>query len=309
MTTSEPAVPARHDPPPLRPVPHEVLAMWPERTFLENIAALPDGDLVISVHSERRLLRCTPRGEHRPLATLPVPTMGLVVDGERVFVVAGEPGGGPGQLFEVGLDGRVQERLTLAGTAFLNGFTPGHAGRAYTVDSVRGQLIAVDLRTFTAEVVLADAALAKCSPEPMVPGANGLKADDTSLWITNTDRATVLRAELRADGTVGAPRVVAEHLRGDDLALDVDGNAYITTHIENTLVRLRPDGERHALAGPEEGMAGSTSCAFGTAPADATSLFVLTTGGVILPYRGVPQPAKLVRLAVGVAGRPVTFLP
>ena len=55
-------------------------------------------------------------------------------------------------------------------------------------------------------------------------------------------------------------------------------------------------------------MAGSTSCAFGTAPEERTSLFVVTTGGAIMPYQGVAQPAKLVRLDVGVAGRPVGFL-
>ena len=232
--------PAQHEAVPSDLAPAEVVATWPVGTFLENIAALPGGDLVLSVHSERQLLRCTSRGEHRPLATLPLPTMGLVVDGERVFVVAGEPGTAPGVLFEVGLDGSVQERLTLPDNVFLNGFTPGHAGRAYAVDSVRGEVIALDLQRFTARVALADERLAKCSELPMVPGANGLKADDTSLWITNTDRATVLRADLGGDGSLGPLRVVAEHLRGDDLALDVDGAAYITTHIENALVRLRP---------------------------------------------------------------------
>ena len=300
--------PAQHEPVPLDLVPAEVVATWPVGTFLENIAALPGGDLVLSVHSERQLLRCTSRGEHRPLATLPLPTMGLVVDGERVFVVAGEPGTAPGVLFEVGLDGSVQERLTLPDNVFLNGFTPGRPGHAYAVDSVRGEVVDVDLGRFTARVALVDEHLAKCSEQPMVPGANGLKADDTSLWITNTDRAIVLRAELGGDGSVGPLSVVAEHLRGDDLALDTEGNAYITTHIENTLVRLAPDGERHVLAGPEQGMAGSTSCAFGTAPEERTSLFVVTTGGAIMPYQGVAQPAKLVRLDVGVAGRPVGFL-
>lgn len=300
--------PAQHDPVPVDLVPAEVVATWPVGTFLENLAALPGGDLVISVHSERQLHLATSGGEHRPLATLPVPTMGLVVDGERVFVVAGEPGRAPGALFEVGLDGRVRERLTFPDNVFLNGFTPGHAGRAYAVDSVRGEVVAIDLDRFTAQVVLADDLLTKCSAEPMVPGANGIKADDTSLWITNTDRAIVLRAPLRADGSVGPLAVVAEHLRGDDLALDTGGNAYIATHIENALVRLAPNGERHVLAGPEQGMAGCTSCAFGTAPDDLTSLFVVTTGGVIQPYEGVSQPAKLVRLDVGVPGRPVTFL-
>ena len=55
-------------------------------------------------------------------------------------------------------------------------------------------------------------------------------------------------------------------------------------------------------------MAGSTACVFGTGD-DAGSLYVTTTGGVIMPFEGVPQEAKLGRLDVGTTGRPVTFRP
>ena len=87
-----------------------------------------------------------------------------------------------------------------------------------------------------------------------------------------------------------------------------DGNLLITNHIHNTVIRLDPStGKRTAIAGPDQGMAGSTACAFGTAPGDRASLFVTTTGGIVMPLDGVVQEAKLVRLETGVTGQPVTF--
>ena len=74
------------------------------------------------------------------------------------------------------------------------------------------------------------------------------------------------------------------------------------------MIRLDPStGKRTAIAGPDQGMAGSTACAFGTAPGDRASLFVTTTGGIVMPLDGVVQEAKLVRLETGVTGQPVTF--
>jgi len=44
------------------------------------------------------------------------------------------------------------------------------------------------------------------------------------------------------------------------------------------------------------------SCAFGRALGDATALYVTTTGGLLAPYQGVVQEAKLLRLDVGEKG-------
>ena len=303
------AEPATHDDVPLRPVAAEVVATWPVGHFLENVAALPGGDLLISVHSERELIRVDRSGRPHTLARLPAPPAGMVVVDGGVFVVAGEPGTGPHRVLDVRFDGRVEEHMTVPDTAFLNGFTPGPAGRAYAVDSIVGTVIEIDLAHATSRVVVRDELLTKCSAEPMIPGANGIKVGDGVLWITNTDRALVLRVDVGPEGPTGGVTVVAEHLRGDDLALDDAGNLYITTHIHNTLVRLGPDGHRVALAGPDQGMAGCTACAFGSGPDDTTMLYVTTTGGVVMPLDGVAQPAKLVRLDVGRPGRPVTFQP
>lgn len=302
-----PGQPGGHDEVALEPVAHRLVTSWPRGTFVENLAPLPDGDVVVSVHSSHELVRVHPDGSRSSLACLPVPPAGIVVtDDRQLYVAGGEPGVGPHGIFEVGPDGRVRRLLEVPGSQFLNGFAPAHEGFGYCVDSLLGTVFEIDLVGGAARPVLEHELLGKISGEPMLPGVNGIAVGEDALWLTNTDRALVLRAGLGADGPDGSVEVVAEHLRGDDIALDAAGSLYITTHIHNTLVRLDPDGGRRALAGPEQGMHGSTACAFGVGAEDH-ALFVTTTGGVVMPVDDTPREAKLVRLEVGRPSRPLVF--
>lgn len=300
--------PAPHRDDPLDPVAHQIVTTWPPGTFVENLAPLPDGDFVVSLHSRRELARVGRDGSRSTLAHLPVSPVGIVVDGDRLVVGGGEIGTIPQTVFTVGLDGHVQPLVEVPDSLFLNGFTPARAGFVYCVDSLLGVVFEIDLAAASARVVLHHDLLGKISADPMMPGVNGIALGDDALWLTNTDRAVVLRAGLGADGLDGSIDVAAEHLRGDDIALDEHGSVYVTTHIHNTLVRLDPDGRRVALAGPEQGMHGATACAFGVG-ADDTALYVTTTGGIVMPIDDVPREAKLVRLDVAVRGRPLTARP
>ena len=301
--------PAAHHEVGLDAVRHAVLATWPVGTFLENIAILPDGDFVISVHNRKELHRATTAGEHQLWVSMPLPPAGMITTDSGVFVVAGEPGEGPHHLYHVTLTGEVEDRGAIPNSLFLNGFTPGPPGIGYAVDSINGTVIAIELQGGASEVVLADERLTKVSDEPMMPGANGIKAGADGLFITNTDRALVLKAPLDRFGSPsGLLETIAEHLRGDDLAVADDGDLFITNHVHNTLIRLSPGGERVAVAGPQQGMAGCTACVFGTGTSDRESLFVTTTGGIVMPLDGVVQEAKLVRLELEVTGRPLNFL-
>ena len=260
--------PAPHHDDPLEPVAHQIVATWPPGTFVENLAPLPDGDFVVSLHSRRELARVGRDGSRSTLAHLPVSPVGIVVDGDRLVVGGGEIGTTPQTVFTIGLDGHVQPLVEVPDSLFLNGFTPARAGFVYCVDSLLGVVFEIDLAAASARVVLHDDLLGKISADPMMPGVNGIAL-------------------------------------GDDIALDEDGSVYVTTHIHNTLVRLDPDGQRVALAGPEQGMHGATACAFGVGT-DATALFLTTTGGVVMPVDDVPREAKLVRLDVARRGRPLT---
>lgn len=301
------AEPAAHRDTTLAPVPHQVVATWPVGTFIENIAVLADGCFALSVHNQRKLLSVDRQGRWKEWAELPVSPAGLVAFADGVLAVGGEIGQTPHRVFLLRANGDVEEKLAIPGTLFLNGFTPVSKGRAYTVDSLLGQIIAIDVERWSFEILFADTRLGKISDDPMLPGVNGIKCGDGCLYLTNTDRAEVLRAALSPGGEVTGLDVVAENLRGDDLALDQAGRLYVTNHIHNTLTRIDPDGSnRVAIAGPAQGMPGSTACAFH--PDDPGALYVTTTGGIILPFEGVPQQAKLVRLEVAANGRPLAAL-
>ena len=55
----------------------------------------------------------------------------------------------------------------------------------------------------------------------------------------------------------------------------------------------------------EQGAVGTTACAFGRAPGDENTLYVTTDGGLVAPYEGAVQEAKLLRLEVGEVGWPL----
>lgn len=111
----------------------------------------------------------------------------------------------------------------------------------------------------------------------------------------------LLRTAVNADGSAGPLETLAERLRADDMAYDAKGGLYLATHIGHSIDRLDRDGARATLGGSEQGLAGSTACAF----APDGGLYVTTTGGILTPPDGVLQPAKLVRLDVGAVGHPL----
>ncbi|WP_028924236.1 SMP-30/gluconolactonase/LRE family protein [Pseudonocardia acaciae] len=295
---SEPELPqelGRHDPPPLEPVPSTVVTTWPVGTFVENLAALSTGELLVSVLTAGELQVVSPEGARRVLAATPAPPAGVVVRGEDYFVLAGVPETGPYQVVRVGPDGRAAEWVAVPDAKFLNGFAVVGGGTAYAVDSVLGRIVEIDLDQPGFRVVLEHELLAKRTEMPGMPAVNGIAVREDELVLTNTESARVLRAPLGAHGPTGVVEVIAENLRGDDLAVAGNGDLYITTHIHNTVIRLGANGERVAVAGRDQGMAGSTACAFGT----DGGLYVTTTGGVVMPLDGLTQPAKLVRLDLG----------
>ena len=83
--------------------------------------------------------------------------------------------------------------------------------------------------------------------------------------------------------------IAATRLLADDFAFGMSGSLYVTTHPEHTLVRLEPSGARTTLAGPEQGMVGSTACAFGRAPGDEKAIYVTTDGGFLIPHEAASK--------------------
>lgn len=291
-----------HDPAPSVRVPATIVANWPIGTFVENLLALDDASILVSVHSEGRVDRVQPGGERRPWSSFDAGTTGLSRIGDHVFVSVGNPGLGSWAIHRVADDGRAEKIVDVPEALFLNGSTPFRSQSLLVVDSILGRVFEIGTQTRTCRTWLDDDLLRKITPEPMMPGVNGVKTFGRHVYFSSTERALLLRTAVDADGRPGPLEIVAERFVGDDFAFDVDGNLYVTTHVYNQVQKLGVDGTRTVVAGPEEGMNGSTAIAFGRSAADERSVYVTTTGGILAPIDGRVREAKLVRLDVGVRG-------
>jgi truncated hemoglobin YjbI/sugar lactone lactonase YvrE len=283
-----------------------IVAVWPVGTFVENLVALHDGRLVISVHSRRELQQIDRAHRRTTLTTLEAAPTGVAVVGDSLFVNAGQAGQPGWRIERFDLDGTVTGGFAVPSARFLNGLTPFRDDRLLAVDSILGQVLEIDAQRESSSVWLSHELLTKVTNDPMVPGVNGIKVFRGHVYLTSTERALVLRVPIDAAGSAGAVEVLAERFIADDLALDVEGNLYLTTHVGNTLERLSPGGERARLAGPEDGLHGSTAVAFGRTAADLRTVYVTTTGGMVAPVDGRVREATLVSVEVGAEGAALT---
>ena len=168
-------------------------------------------------------------------------------------------------------------------------------------------------------------------------GANGIAYYHGNLYVTNTEKGTVVRIPVWPDGTAGEPEewVTLQEVwesplvpwfpipaMGDGLALDVHGNVYVAVLTRSAVVRINLlDKSQETVAafllspvGPllPAKLDFPASLAFGTGKGERTSLFVtnLGMGAILVPIspRDGPLPwdgPSLVKIDAGVPGRPL----
>jgi len=291
--------PPAHDVPPLRPVPAEVVAEWPPGAFLENLApsAAHPGSWLVTVPSHSRVDRVDPDGETRTVAELPDAVTGIATTGLGTFVLTGVMGAAGWRLARVDDEGGGSAATVcdLPDLRLGNGLA-WDGRRLLAVDSGLGHLVAIDPIAGTSAVWLAHELLGTLARDTPLPGANGIAVHDGWVYVSNSERALLLRSPLASDDPAGELEVVAEHLGADDFAIDPSGRIYLATNVRHTVLRLDPDGHREDIAGLEQGVAGATSAALD--PRDPTALYVTSTGGMLNPPAGGVQPGRLVRLTL-----------
>lgn len=161
-----------------------------------------------------------------------------------------------------------------------NGITFDEAGILYAADSGFGKVWRIDVGTGEVESWLESDLLAPQGPQG-IPGANGLKFFGPDLFVVNSSSGDFVRVPVNEDGSASEPEVVTSGVTGDDFAFDPDGNAFITTHPFNTVLKVAPDGSKTVVGNAENGIIGPTAAAFGVA-GDETGLYVVTDGGLFL---------------------------
>ena len=237
------------------------------RAFLENLAIDAEGAVFVTVYSHNRVDRYDPATRATtPLAEVPAPPMGLAFDASGVlWITAGTLRKGPGYVYRVERDGAVRQWCELPDAVFMNGCTVHPNGGTLLVCE---STPAVSLRSILANRAAGTSGFENRlqSVVPEYPGANGIKIRDGWAWISVSGRRMMVRVPIQPDGSAGSLEIAATRLLANDFAFGISGSVYITTHPEHTLVRLEPSGARTTLAGPEQGMVGSTACAFGPHP-------------------------------------------
>jgi sugar lactone lactonase YvrE len=297
-----------HDGGAWQPVPASTVASWPAGHFAENLAVSAAGDVFVSLHSHHRIERYSPAtGRVATFAEMPAPVAGLAFDAEgRLWATGGAVGQPPGYVWRVAPDGSFALWVEIPDARFMNGCTP--CGRSLLVcESITGRILCVDMQRPAWRTWLADERLRPTTPT--MPGANGIKLRRGHAYISMTDSNLIFRAPVDANDNPGPLSVFADTMRADDFAFAESGALYIATHPAQTVMRLDVDGARTTIAGPAEGVVGSTACAFGRTAQDANALYVTTGGGLYFPYQGKLEDAKLVRLVPGETGAPILAPP
>jgi sugar lactone lactonase YvrE len=163
-----------------------------------------------------------------------------------------------------------------------NGIFMDRDGTTYVGDSLLGVVWRINPAS---EVILwAAHPLLEGDPDAGVPiafGANGVLVHEDSLFVANTDRASIVRIPIEQDGSAGDPSVFVSHpelLGADDMAFDVRGNLYVTTNgLGSSLVRVTPRTVE-TIATMEDGIDFPAQVKFGRGQRDARTLYVANVG-------------------------------
>lgn len=307
-----------HNEGPHAPLPLSTLHAFPENYFIENIAVTRAGSLLLTVHNRNELIYLDPHAtplQPTVLHKFAEGVCGIVEVEEDIFYVSSGTIGTPGSwgIFRVdvsGYDGKgdapgVEKLVGVPDALFLNGSTllSKDAGLILAADSLVKTIFCVDVKKGEVKAWLNDPVLGKVTAEPMIPGINGLAIYKEHLYVSNTDAQKLLRVAIdpTSHEATGAIETVQEHLNVDDFVFDDAGNAYLTTHIFQSVVRLGADGKRERIAGGAEDpvVAGTTACAWGRTDKDRGVLYVTTTGGMSYPVNGKIGPGRVLRIEVG----------
>jgi sugar lactone lactonase YvrE len=159
--------------------------------------------------------------------------------------------------------------------------------------------------------------------QPVWIGANGIAYYHGNLYVTNTEKGTVMRIPIFKDGSAGVPDVwalqeVLESLpplrgmfpvvMGDGIALDVHGNLYVAVLTRSAVVRINAQElSQETVAAfqiapysvPFAPLDFPASLFFGTGKGERTSLFVTNLG------MGKWAGPGLVKIDAGVPGDPL----
>jgi hypothetical protein len=307
-----------------------VVAEFPAHFFLENMVVRADGSMLITVVNRKELWYVP-----APSRTLPMqPQLLGSFEFNTTFIVEWKP-----ERFLLGVADVYETRKARLYEIDLTAWSPGAPitprlvlefpkpwfglnGAAFVAPNV---MIAAGAVALLWRVDLSDDASASAriwlqhdsmknrpgERKPEQPGTNGVQFSNRTgyLYYTTTSQQMMLRVNVdpTTHEATDLPEFIAGGRQWDDFFIDDEaGVAYVTTHRENTIdrVRLSHDGNRDGntvVAGDPftDVLVGPSAGRWGRAPGDYRRIaYVITDGGTAEPPDGVYRTAKVLRIAL-----------
>ncbi|MFB7371318.1 hypothetical protein ACFC0D_15885 [Streptomyces sp. NPDC056222] len=244
----------------------------------ENIALSPDGSANVTFAFARQVARVDKKGDTRILATLPAvanpntpvigvaAVLGITRAHDGTLYVTFATGTSETGVWRIGPDGAPPVQIAeLPPDGFPNALAlDEECGTLYIADSVRGTVWSVPQEGGTPTAWATGTAL-----QPLAPpagfgvGANGLKFHNGAVWVSNTDRQTLLRIPVRADKSAGPIETRATALMGiDDFGFTGKGDTVLAAlFMDNDIALVRPDGTHEIVLTEQAGLSNPTSVA------------------------------------------------
>jgi sugar lactone lactonase YvrE len=282
--------------------------------LFESIVIDREGNIYLSLGSKGQIRKIAPDGsKSTTFAVLPTGKFDLFnfkgILGALVMdpagnlyatVVASDPENKG--IWKITPDGQPLLWAKLPPESAPNGITIDGKGNLYVADSLLMLVWRVPQGSRTMEKWAVHELLGKTGNK-YLPGPNGLKFWQGDLYVSVSNSRHVVKIPVQSDGSAGKPEIYIDGIPADDFAFDTQGNVYLTTHFNNTIIRVSPEGKRAIIATEEQGIVGPTAVAFGRLPHDRDKLFVINDGGFANPLaKGIPN---VMRLDVNIPGIPI----
>ena len=285
----------------------ETVYELPAGAFFENLAVTADGTILIADHAQKQIFSLTPQGEADVFADLDGWPLGIAVDSDGTVIIAAHHSlmfdnaqtfVTSNVMYVADGNGGADVLTEMPEAGFVNGITMLAPGVVLAADSSAGTIWRIDAASGDVETWLAHPLLTQENPN--LPAANGIKLHEGTIFVSNSDRGTLLQIPVADDGSAGVPTTYFTGPLIDDFTIAASGAIYATTH-GNDVFRINPDLSMETIASVAQGVVGNTAVAFGRTAFDDETVYVTTDGGLFVAGGNAGQsgPGRVVRIPVG----------
>jgi sugar lactone lactonase YvrE len=274
---------------------------FPKPTWLENIAAMRNGSLLVSMigRSEVHIVHPLVNPSTTSLvANIPDvnAVFGITELADNVFAVAAgnytsenTPVQGSFSVWSIDLNhkhhaAKVKKLAKTPDVSMVNGLAALNKHTLLLADSWAGTIAFLDTKTGKSNLWFADESTASNFSAPGLPlGVNGVRVHGDWVYYTNTVRNSLSR--IRVDASTGKAAGEVETLAQgdaiavpDDLAVLEDGNVILGRPLSDELVRVGNDGKVDVLF-KGQSVEGVTAVAVGRTNGDGRVVYLSSMGG------------------------------